>query len=172
MRFSTDYGYFAFNLHYVSLFNLIRLEESPRVQDEYRRVLKSRLRELTKDDKNALFDLFYAIAVERDERVVAEAVRSLRDFPAAPRRNYRVENSGRADLQKRRSWIGVLMLEQETLFAAGPLPIGERPPTDFLWQRPPGVLDGGGDGALEYPGVDFLLPYWLGRYYGLIGAND
>ena len=31
----------------------------------------------------------------------------------------------------------------------------------------PGMPDGG---AVEEAGLFFLLPYWMGRYYGFIGA--
>src|SRR6185437_9216216 len=43
-----------------------------------------------------------------------------------------------------------------------------RPPTDFLWQRDPFQVSGGGSGVIESAGIDYLLPYWMGRYYGVI----
>jgi uncharacterized protein (TIGR03437 family) len=43
-----------------------------------------------------------------------------------------------------------------------------RPPTDFLWQRNPFQLAGGGNGFIEEPGIDYILPYWMARYYGVI----
>jgi uncharacterized protein (TIGR03437 family) len=42
-----------------------------------------------------------------------------------------------------------------------------RPPTDFLWQRSPFQLAVGGAGIIESPGIDYILPYWMARYYGL-----
>jgi uncharacterized protein (TIGR03437 family) len=42
-----------------------------------------------------------------------------------------------------------------------------RPPTDFLWQRSPFQLAVGGAGIIESPGLDYTLPYWMARYYGL-----
>jgi hypothetical protein len=46
--------------------------------------------------------------------------------------------------------------------------VPERPTTDFLWQRSPLLLYGGGDGTVEEPGIDYILPYWMARYYGVL----
>ena len=51
--------------------------------------------------------------------------------------------------------------------ACDPIPVPERVRTDFLWQRSPFLLYGGGSGRVEGAGIDFILPYWMGRYYGL-----
>ena len=48
------------------------------------------------------------------------------------------------------------------------LPVEDRVTTDFLWQRDPFQLSGGGDGNIETAGIDYILPYWMGRYYGVI----
>jgi uncharacterized protein (TIGR03437 family) len=49
------------------------------------------------------------------------------------------------------------------------VPIPLRPPADFLWQRSPFQLTAGnGSGIIESAGIDYLLPYWMGRYYGVI----
>ena len=44
----------------------------------------------------------------------------------------------------------------------------ERVRTDFLWQRSPFLLLGGGEGNIEGAGIDYMLPYWMGRYYGVV----
>jgi hypothetical protein len=51
--------------------------------------------------------------------------------------------------------------------ACQPIPVEQRVQTDFLWQRSPFQLSGGGDGLIESPGIDFLLPYWMARAYGV-----
>lgn len=52
--------------------------------------------------------------------------------------------------------------------ACNPLPVLDRVTTDFLWQRSPVQLAGGGEGDIETAGIDYILPYWMGRYYGVI----
>jgi len=49
--------------------------------------------------------------------------------------------------------------------------VPERPTTDFLWQRSPFLLYGGGDGTIEYPGIDYILPYWMARHYGVVSPD-
>jgi hypothetical protein len=46
--------------------------------------------------------------------------------------------------------------------------VDKRVNTDFLWQRSPFLRYGGGDGTVETAAIDYLLPYWMGRYYGVI----
>ncbi len=52
--------------------------------------------------------------------------------------------------------------------ARQPLPVEDRVTTDFLWQRDPFAISGGGQGDIETAGIDYILPYWMGRYYGVI----
>lgn len=46
------------------------------------------------------------------------------------------------------------------------LPPDERP--IMRWNSNPFVIDGGEDGRGEDDGAAFLLPYWLGRYQGVL----
>ena len=48
--------------------------------------------------------------------------------------------------------------------------VNDRPNTDFLWQRSPQLLFGGGDGTVETAAIDYLLPYWMARYYGVLAS--
>jgi hypothetical protein len=54
--------------------------------------------------------------------------------------------------------------------ACAPIPVEQRPNTDFLWQRSPLLLYGGGDGTVETAGIDYILPYWMARYYGSLST--
>ena len=45
--------------------------------------------------------------------------------------------------------------------ACKPLPVQDRVTTDFLWQRSPFQLAGGGNGDIETAGIDYILPYWM-----------
>jgi len=52
--------------------------------------------------------------------------------------------------------------------ACSPIAVVDRINTDFLWQRSPFLLFGGGGGTIETAGIDYILPYWMARYYGVI----
>lgn len=43
----------------------------------------------------------------------------------------------------------------------------QRVNTDFLWQRSPFQLYGGGEGLTETAAIDYILPYWMSRWYAL-----
>jgi uncharacterized protein (TIGR03437 family) len=45
--------------------------------------------------------------------------------------------------------------------------VPQRVPATFLWEQSPFQLVGGGSGLIENAGVDYILPYWMARYYGL-----
>lgn len=45
-----------------------------------------------------------------------------------------------------------------------------RPTDDYIWQKTPTLMLGGADVPWEYPGVDLLLPYWMGRVVGVVPA--
>jgi uncharacterized protein (TIGR03437 family) len=47
-----------------------------------------------------------------------------------------------------------------------------RVPATFLWEQSPFQLDGGGTGRIENSGVDYILPYWMARYYGIQTADS
>ena len=51
--------------------------------------------------------------------------------------------------------------------ACQPVPVPIRPPTDFLWQRNPFQLAGGALPTVESAGIDYILPYWMARYYAI-----
>ena len=51
--------------------------------------------------------------------------------------------------------------------ASGIVAVNDRPNTDFLWQRSPFLLFGGGAGLIETAAIDYILSYWMARYYGL-----
>ena len=58
---------------------------------------------------------------------------------------------------------------QQVTLPTTPIAIPLRPPAgDFLWQRSAlsAARPGEGDPRTEQPGIDLLLPYWMGRYHG------
>ena len=54
-----------------------------------------------------------------------------------------------------------------------PLPLWKRPAWDYFWQRNPYDLNGHENDDkpyAQYASLDFLLPYWMGRYYHLLSC--
>jgi hypothetical protein len=65
-------------------------------------------------------------------------------------------------------WRGIYPSCGQEDRACEPIPLEQRIRTDFLWQRSPFLLYGGGSGTIETAGIDYILPYWMGRYYGVL----
>ena len=53
-----------------------------------------------------------------------------------------------------------------------PVSVAQRPYADFLWQRSPFVTRKPNPGSRppikESAGIDYILPYWMARYYKVI----
>jgi hypothetical protein len=87
-----------------------------------------------------------------------EALWTLREWPLDLVR-WTVKNSHRQDL----TFLPRNFRNQQV---AELLPPGERPV--MRWNANPFVIDGGHGGRAELAGDEFLLPYWMGRYLGVI----
>jgi hypothetical protein len=147
-------SYFKFNLDSINLFNLIRLESSS-FKAIYRQAYDI-LRRHTDDQKNAFFNMIdRALSGPNDVRD-ADTREMLEEWLLRPRRDVPI------DLRGIYPACGSLDM------ACAPVPIVDRPRTDFLWQRNPFMLVGLGTGTVETAGIDYILPYWMARYYGTI----
>jgi uncharacterized protein (TIGR03437 family) len=148
---ASDDSYFKFNLAYLNLYNLIRLEASS-AKTIYESAY-SMLRNHTAPHQNAFFNVvdlaLHGPSAARDRETAA----LLDAWLLRLRRDFGVDLHGAVPVCGDR--------------ACQPVPIWLRPPTDFLWQRSPFQLAVGGAGIIESPGIDYILPYWMARYYGL-----
>ena len=145
-------SYFKFNLDYMSFYNLVRLQNNSDNQAAYRIV-----RAYTASHQNAFFDMVDA-ALEGANASRDAEMRSLLDqWLQRPKRETYVDLS---------HTVPVCGSE-----ACQPIPVPLRPTLEFLWQIDPFQLAGGGDGTVEGSGIDYILPYWMGRYYGAIAGG-
>lgn len=145
-------SYFKFNLIYTSFYSLIRLEDSP-AKATYANAYAI-ARRYTATHQNAFFNLIDHALTAPDTRRDAEALALLDLWLLRPRRDFYVDRSTEVPVCGGQ--------------ACTPLPVDRRVPTDFLWQRNPFQLAGGGAGTIGNAGVDYLLPYWMARYFGLL----
>lgn len=145
-------SYFKFNLAYLSLYMLRRFEEpdSP-ARDAYALAYRL-LRGTTAGHGNAHFNAIDRALEGSDASRDAETRRLLAEWLERPRRDEWVD------------WRGEVALcgEDRTCL---PLPVRDRVRTDFLWQRSPFLAYGGGAGTIGTPGIDYILPYWMDRYF-------
>ncbi|HKE26156.1 MAG TPA: hypothetical protein VKB88_27555 [Bryobacteraceae bacterium] len=149
---SSDDSYFKFNLDYINLYNLIRLEASAEksiYQEAY-----AQLRGYTKNDQNAFFNIIDLALNGADPARDNQTLALLDGWLLRLRRDFNVDLSNTVPVCGSQ--------------ACTPAPVWLRPNTDFLWQRSPYELAvAGGAGIIETAAIDYILPYWMARYYGL-----
>ena len=115
------------------------------------------VRNFTASHQNAFFDMIDRALNGPNAARDAEALGLLNDWLQRPARDPYVDVS---------KTVAVCGSE-----ACQPVPVALRPPTDFLWQRDAFQLSGGGSSLIEGSGIDYILPYWMGRYYGTIADS-
>ncbi len=147
--------YFKFNLNSINLYSLIHLESDRsffkklylRAYDVQRRTLD--------DHGNAHFNMIDRAIKGPTGSRDSQTAELLKAWLTRPRRDPFVDRRGRfAACGDDR--------------ACEAIPVELRPTTDFLWQRSPFLLYGGGAGQIEGAGIDFILPYWMARFYNVI----
>lgn len=122
--------------------------------------------ELARNLKGREMEHFRAARLERRRRARVSMLEW--DYPRG-KTKAAVWNSKRDDLPFVR-WTPLGRLE-----AAEPIPVHERPGTDFVWQRSPYQLDGWTDyegPPQEFAPLDFLVAYSLGRLTGNLSSID
>jgi hypothetical protein len=149
-------SYFKFNLDTINLYNLIRLEGNVIFKANYTQVYNV-LRRTTDDHGNAHFNMIDRGLKGADSRRDAETRDLLQQWLQRPRRDFFRDLRG----DPRYPACG----DDRSCNA---ISVVDRVNTDFLWQRSPFLLFGGGAGTIETAGIDYLLPYWMARYYGVI----
>ena len=153
----SDDSYFKFNLDAINLFGLIRLDTSAShgIYEEAFSLLWKHV----DDHENAFFNMINRALYPADTSHDLRTMLLLENWLARPERNPWV------DLR------GVVASCNQSDQACNPVPVPQRPTTDFLWQRNPFQLEGGGEGTVESAGIDYLLPYWMARYYAVLSSS-
>jgi len=170
-------SYYKWNLGYGATYHAMRLETDP-----------SRFQALSRThaiDRRAIGHhenaYFQTIDAALDPTLAATLAPEIQDelwrFVARGRREVSVMNSTDPTIQQgtysvplsyQKTATSGTLVPKTVTEALYPIAVEKRPPTDFLWQRDPFQLDGGGDPKRQHPGVDLVLPYWMARYYNLV----
>ncbi len=147
----SDSSYFKFNLDYMTMYNLVRLDGSSANTGAYQI-----LRDHTAGHQNAFFNMIDRALKGPNAARDSETVALLNAWLQRPQRDKFVDLRGTVPVCGDQ--------------ACQPAPVALRPPTDFIWQRNPFQLAGGGSGTIETAGIDYILPYWMARFYGVGSA--
>jgi hypothetical protein len=146
-------------LAFLSFYPLLRYETDPALRGVYLQALE-RSAAVERAERNPLFNFIHAAAGGRNDSARADALRTLQEIPL-DLRSWTMANSHRRDLAL--DPVPDRFGRAQSLLV---IPADERP--IMRWNQNPYALDGGDGGRTEDDGAFFLLPYWLGRYHGLL----
>ena len=147
-------SYFKFNLDAINLYDLVRLDNSP--YHSFYTAAYALLWNHVSSQQNAFFNMIDRALKSSDAARDSQTASMLNQWLERPKRDFYV------------NLVGTLPSCGSPDEACNPVLVAERPTTDFLWQRDPYLLDGGGQGTIESAGIDYILPFWMARYYGLL----
>ncbi len=159
-------GYYSFNLRFARSFIVHLLEKDQQRRDTVVDYMQKHVWRYVQDHRNTHFIFLYAVA-SGDLSRLDEAARSLRELSLRPLRNWSSPLHGEDHYPPR----PVLLYGDVSDYV---VPVHLREPTGyFIWQRDPFQTGDGPintEGLNEGIGLDFILPYWMGRHYGFIDA--
>lgn len=145
-------SYFKFNLDFMTFYNLVRLQDNDDNRGAYGTV-----RDYTASHQNAFFNMIDRALNGANDSRDAETRALLDQWLERPKRDFII------DLHNTVAVCGS--------DACSPVPVAERPPADFIWQVSPFQLSGGLTGVTEEAGIDYILPYWMARYYAVTAPD-
>lgn len=143
----------------LSFYPIFRYERDPRLLNQYRSAADQWWRNIQRE-WNPLWTLIYLQSQPRKPVNLAGAVWTLYRIPM-DLIEWTVRNSSRRDIPVDGAHDRFSQGQSAIL-----LPPDERPV--MKWNGNPFQLDGGNGGRTEDDGAFFLLPYWMGRYLGLL----
>ncbi len=143
---ASDDSYFKFNLNSINLYNLVRLGNQSLYRSAY-----AILRAHTAPQQNAFFNMIDRALNNAEPVRDGETLFLLEQWLKRPRRDPPFDDT---------KLVPVCGGQ-----ACGPIPIPLRIPTDFIWQRSPYQLTGGGSADIQGAGIDNIPPDWMARYY-------
>lgn len=184
--------YYGFNLDFLNNYNLIRLEPNAERRQAYLDAFREGAYRFVSGTGNSFFDYIeMAASGTSDPETLAMDHQSLALFPPAPNVMREVQPPSPARLNRTsvvlagiEEFLSHLGLKQDIFpQAVAPYPLDQRCPVDFIWQQSPyltccfNCAPGKGNDTpfqpnLVYPGADYLVAYWMGRYHGFLKPSD
>ena len=153
--------YYGLNITMTPMFNLVRLETDPALRASmHNDVLAAKMWPTVKNHKNVWFSYIYGCSAPSGtatQAVVDDASAQLALFPPAPNAEHAVDNTGK--------YTANPACADQTATAVD---VSDRWADYFCWQKHPFYMTHPGDPQMVWPGVDYLLPYWLGRAQGFL----
>lgn len=155
-------SYYATNIVFTPAYNLARLETDTLRRWRIReRLIPDTMWPEVEQHKNAYFGLITASHMDTPpESVLTMARRQLTLFPAPPKIDRAVDLTDRFDADPE--------CNQPTARSSQAIDMDLRPPESFQWQNHPWKLVNTGTPRKVFPGVDYLIAYWIARHHAFL----
>ncbi len=149
-------------LAFISYYPLLKYETDSGLRDLYLESLRHAW-EIERPERNPWWNFIYS-ALTGSQTDIEEGARTLREIPY-DLLNWSVHNSHRRDVT-----IDAHRGRKGEVQSTSVLPYDELPMSK--WNGNPYSLDAATNGNSEDDGTYYILPYWMGRYYGYIEASE
>lgn len=189
MYLGTETNFSNVNMAFVAAYGLVRYESDPEVGAEIRELLDGQLYSPGRARQaeglgQSFFDVIFAGfgpsgATGPGRAGLERGLRTLREHPAPPTWNHRIDNCDEDEIASR-DCIGIdgtpLRIAEGLGRGGGPVteepvPMRIRPPSNFEWRDDPHRVNGGGGDRLN-PAGDFHAAYWMGRFLRRTEAGE
>jgi hypothetical protein len=158
-----DINYSDEELAMLAFYGLFRYEQDQNLKERFYRKALNAWWENEQREENPLWTLIYATALPQARVGIASAAYTLYRMPM-DLIDWSVKNSQRTDVVMDSSTDRFQRAQAKTLLPRDELPV-------MKWNSNPFEVDHVADGRSEDDGAAFLLPYWMGRYHGLLLGN-
>ena len=157
-------GYYAWNLRLARIFSVWLLEHDSRRKEKAVTYARRRIWRYIKHHENTHFIFLYNLMKGNDFVNLDEGITSLKRFYFRPMRSWCSPLAGK---ERRPNFIRRLFRADKKFVVPAHLRKFSR---FFLWQKDPYRVGKHiyKEGVQRSPGLSFLLPYWMGRYYGFL----
>lgn len=189
--------YYGFNLDFLNNYHLILLEPNPERKQAYLDAFREGAYRFVRGTNNSFYDYIEMAVSGRSDGPTLQGDREslglFQDAPNAmqciqPPKPSRLSTTSRV-LAGIERFLSLFGLEQNIYpQAAAPYPRSEWCPVDFIWQQSPYLTCCFGNGPCGesrnrscadqfvpnqvFPGADYLVAYWMGRYHGFLTPED
>jgi hypothetical protein len=162
LELRVEINYSDEELAMLSFYPFFRYEKDPARLEPLRKALDQWWANCERE-KNPLWTYIYSVG-QPGAKVDLEGARAALERLPMNLITWKMVNSDRKDVVMEKSVDRERRKQARQL-----LPPDERPV--MKWNGNPFVVDGGNGGYSEDDGAAFLLPYWMGRYFGFLDAS-
>ena len=163
LQLREEINYSDEELAMLAFYGLFRYESDARMREQYYGPALNAWWQNEVREENPLWTFIYRSAYPKRSIDMESAVRTLYRMPLDTI-DWRVRNSYRKDIVMDDTGDRFQRRQARTKLPPDELPV-------MKWNANPFVIDSESVGSSEDDGAAFLLPYWMGRYYGFLAGE-